>query len=397
MNSPLAADRVRLSFGPRLANLLRRRRPVNDLGVLLALAAMVGIIAARDHRFFSVNSFIDIGRQSAYIGIVAFGMVFLLAMREIDLSVGSTYALAIIGAAKCMSAGVPSWAAAGVGIAVGAGLGAVNGVLANTLRVPTIVVTLGTLSAFRGLVQVWTNSSPVSGIPSGGSFFDVAGGELLGLPFSVWVLVALCVVLAITLRRTRYGTMVRSIGSNERAAQFAGIPVARIRLYTLVLIGALAGAAGMLNLAYFGAADPTIGQGNELLVIAAAIIGGTPLLGGTGTVIGALLGALIIQVINSGLVRFDVPTNWSQVVTGGVIIAAVATDGLVRRRRQTRLTRAAARDQVGDAQPGEPQPSTASTGPANPAPASTSESTSPAVDGPPAPSRPLARPTGGVG
>jgi ribose transport system permease protein len=307
--------------------------------VILALVVLVAAIGLRDPRFLQPDALLDLLRQASFVAIIAMGLVFLLAMREIDLSVGSSYALAILAAASLMVAGVPPWVAAGAGVLVGAGLGAVNGVLTNLLAVPTIVVTLGTLSMFRGLVLVTSDASAVVGLPADSSFFALAGGDAFGVPVAFVVAVLLCVVLTVVFRRTRFGLMVRAIGSNDRAAAFSGIPARRIRFAALVLVGAMAGTAGMLTLAYFQSADPTLGSGLELLVIAAAIIGGTSLAGGRGTVVGALLGALIIAVINSGLVRFEVPANWTAFATGAVIVLAVALDGLVRRRRAASAAR----------------------------------------------------------
>jgi ribose transport system permease protein len=331
---------------------LRRIVSFEEFGVALWLIAMVVIIGIRDSRFLELNSLIDLIRQSSFVGIMAFGMVFLLAMREIDLSVGAIYGLSVVGAGLAMREGIDPWFAMLFGLFLGVVAGAVNGVLSNTLRVATIVITLGMLSAIRGLILVWSNARPIIVVSSsttagagvtGASrdhlFFKILGGKFLGIPFSAWVLVIVAIVLTVVLKRTRFGVMVRSIGANERAAEFAGIPIKRIRLYALMLMGGLCGLAGMLTLAFFQSADPTLGTGTELRVIAAAIIGGTSLAGGAGTVIGALIGALIIQVISSGLVRFEVPVNWSSFVTGAVIILAVALDGFVRRRRQAQRAR----------------------------------------------------------
>jgi ribose transport system permease protein len=226
--------------------------------------------------------------------------------------------------------------AALLAIGVAALMGLANGVLANLFRIPVIIVTLGTLSMYRGLVTVISDGKPVENIPIGSSFFTKLGGDLLGFPVAGWVVLVLGVVLSVAFNRTRFGTMVRAIGSNHLAARFSGIPAGRIRLYALMLIGALAGLSGVLSLAYFQGADPTIGVGFELQVIAAAIIGGTAVSGGSGTVPGALLGALIVAVINSGLIFFSVNSNWSNFVTGSVIVVAVGTDALIRRRRVTR-------------------------------------------------------------
>jgi ribose transport system permease protein len=318
---------------------LRRMLSFDELGTALALVVLVAVIGAFHSEFLAKTVLLDTIRQAAFVAIVAYGMVFLLAMTEIDLSVGGIYAVTIILAAQFMTDMNPYLAAVlAVGIAVVLGL--VNGLLANAFRIPIIIVTLGTLSMYRGLVTITSDGKPVSGIPIDSSYFSTLGGEILGFPAAGWFVLVLGAVLTFVFRKTRFGAMVRAIGSNRQAAEFSGIPVNRIRLYALMLIGGLAGVAGVLSLAYFQGADPTVGFGFELQVIAAAIIGGTAVSGGSGTVPGALLGALIVAVINSGLIFFSVDSNWSNFVTGAVIVIAVGTDALIRHRRAQRAMRA---------------------------------------------------------
>jgi ribose transport system permease protein len=318
---------------------LRRILRMEELGTALALVALVALIGAFHDEFLSTDVLLDTLRQAAFVAIVAYGMVFLLAMTEIDLSVGGIYAVSLILAAKWMSS-VDPFLAALLAIGVAVLMGLANGLLANSFGIPIIIVTLGTLTMYRGLVTVISDGRPVADIPLDSAFFTTLGGDLLGIPVPAWVVLVLGVLLTIVFRKTRFGAMVRATGSNRRAAEFSGIPVARMRLYALMLVGGLAGLSGVLSLAYFGGADPTIGVGFELQVIAAAIIGGTAVSGGTGTVPGALLGALIVAVINSGLVFFSVDSNWTNFVTGGVIVLAVGTDALVRRRRAARAVEA---------------------------------------------------------
>lgn len=305
----------------------------SELGIVIALAAMVIVTGAFHPRFLAFDSLINVGRQAAFFGVMALGMVFLLSMREIDLSVGSIYVLTIIIAADLIQRGLDPWLAAVAGIALGIFLGAINGMLANALQIASIIATLGTLSMYRGLALAITDSRPIGGLPRDHSFFTVVGGSVLGIPMSVWMLFLLTAVLAVVLARTRFGFSVKAVGSNPEAARLAGISIPRTRLAALALTGGLGGLAGMLTLAFFQSGDPTLGQGYELLVIAAAIIGGTSLGGGSGTVIGALLGALTIGVIRSGLIQFGVPPSWSLFATGAVIVAAVTIDGAIRRRR----------------------------------------------------------------
>ncbi|WP_167736468.1 ABC transporter permease [Nocardioides sp. 1609] len=307
----------------------------DELGTALALIFLVVGIGLLRPDFLQVDALLNTLRTAAYVAIVAYGMVFLLAMTEIDLSVGGIYAVSIVAAAQLMSS-VNPYIAALLAIGLAAAMGLMNGVLAQLFRIPVIIVTLGTLSLYRGLVTIISDGMPIADIPVESSFFVRFGGDLLGVPVVVWVVFLTGCVMTVVFNRTRFGAAVRAVGSNREAARFSGIPVGRVRLWALGLVGGLAGLSGVLSLAYFQGADPTVGVGFELQVIAAAIIGGTAVSGGSGTVPGALLGALIVAVINTGLVFFAVSTNWTNFVTGAVILVAVGTDALVRNRRARR-------------------------------------------------------------
>jgi ribose transport system permease protein len=311
-----------------------------EFGIAAVLIALVLVIGAFHPNSLSRQALLSTALAASFVALIAYGMVFLIAMTEIDLSVGSIFGFSALVSAELMSHGVSPWLALLAGPVSGMALGALNGVVANTFRIPVIIVTLGTLTLYAGLATVITNSQAVTGLPLSSSFFTVLGGNVIGIPFSIWVAVGFAALLNIVFRRTPFGARVRAIGSNQTAARFSGIRVNRTRLQVLVLVGALAGLAGVLSLAYQEGADPTLGSGLELQVIAATIIGGTAISGGSGTVPGALIGALIIAVINGGLVYFSIGPNWSGVVTGTTIVVAVSADGVVRRRRAARLARA---------------------------------------------------------
>jgi ribose transport system permease protein len=308
---------------------------VDEFGVIAALIALVLVIGAFHPTFLEAAQLVDVVEQAAFVGILACGMTYLLAMRELDLSVGSNYALSIIGAATLMQHGVNPWLGAVAGVALGGFLGMVNGLIGEAVKIPSIITTLGTLSLYRGLALAISDGKNVADLPRTHDFFTFVGGDLLGVPVPVWVLLIVALGLTIVLRSTRFGATVRAIGSNPEAARFSGISLPRTRVQVLVLSGALAGLSGMLTLAFFASGDPTIGNGYELQAIAAAIIGGTPLRGGSGTVWGSVLGAVILGTVASGLVYFGVPINWNLFATGVVILLAVAMDSLLRRRRQT--------------------------------------------------------------
>ena len=304
---------------------------------LTALIGLVLVIGLTHPRFFENAAVVANVRAASFVAIIAFGMVLLLAMGEIDLSVGGTFGVAFFVCAK-LGLHVDMYIAACVAIALGAVLGLANGLLLLLFRAPAIIVTLGTYSLYAGLVNVISGGNPVGqGLPVTSSFFTNFGSTWLGLPVAGWIALLLCVLFTILLTRSRFGAMIRAVGSNGSAAAFTGIPAGRLRVYVLMITGALAGLSGVLTLAYTYGGDPNVGTGFELQVIAAAIIGGTAITGGSGSVPGGLIGALIVATINSGLVFFSVNPLWQNVVTGAVILLAVGTATLVSHRRSERL------------------------------------------------------------
>lgn len=311
---------------------LWERRP-DETGVLAALIVLVLAIGIARPNFLQLATLFQQVSGAAFIGMLALGMVFVVAVRDIDLSVGWSFNFAAVIAAKSMVAGIDPWLAAVFAVGFGAVLGLVNGLLAVRLRIPVIVITLGTLSVFEGLSLVVNKSQAVVPTNTTGSFFSFFSYRLFNkIPTVAIAFIVLAAILHVVLHHTRFGYQVQALGSNPVAARLGGIPTDRTRVLTLVLLGAIAGLTGAMFLGYRGAIDPVTGGGYLLPVVAAVIIGGTPLSGGKGTLIGAVLGALIIQVITTGILFLGVPDTWSTFFTGAVIIIAVAVDQLVRRR-----------------------------------------------------------------
>ena len=324
-------------MGATLVN--RRVLEIESGSVLIATIALIVFIGILHPDFLDIGQLKEVVQNAAYVGIIAAGMAFLISMREIDLSVGSMFGLALVVSALLMQHGMNPWLAALLGVLLGAAMGLFNAILVQVIAIPAIVATLATLSMYRGLSQALSGGEQVTGLPAESKFFTFFGGdEIIGLPVSVWVMIVVTVVLTAVLRLTPYGYRVRAIGSNPAAATFSGISIPRVRVQTLVLVGLLSGLSGMLGLAFFISGDPNIGTGFELQAIAAAVIGGTPLRGGSATVVGAVLGAILLSAVNSGLAYFDVPVNWSNFATGAVILAAVALDSVIRGRRRYRRT-----------------------------------------------------------
>jgi ribose transport system permease protein len=315
----------------------RRRRLPEELGVIVALGLLVGIVGSIKPAFVDPDNLLNLTASSAFVGVLSLGMVFVVAMREIDLSIGWMFNFSAVVTALAIRNGINPFLAAAFGIAFGAALGLFNGVLAVGLRLPVLIVTLGTLSMYHGLSLVVNDSRAV--VPPrevrDGPFFDLLTYDLPGgIPVVSVVFVALAVVLHIVLHMTRFGYRTLALGSNPEAARLAGVPIGRTKIEVLVLMGAIAGLSGVLFVGFRGAVDPNSGAEFLLPVIAAVIVGGTPLSGGAGTIFGTMIGVLIIAVINSGVLFLGIDAVWSTFVTGLVIVVAVGVDQLVRQRRR---------------------------------------------------------------
>jgi ribose/xylose/arabinose/galactoside ABC-type transport system permease subunit len=305
----------------------------DETGVVVVLVALVLGVGVLRPGFLDADNLLSTGRNAAYVGLMAAGMVFPLAMREVDLSVGGNFALSMVVGAVLMRDGMPPWLAVPVILLLATSLGALNGVITTYARIPSFIVTLATALLFRGIALAFAAGRQIFEVPRDSSFFVDVGGRYLGVPNTLPLLVVLGAVLTVVFTRTRFGAQVRAIGSNPDAAAYTGLPVNRIRIQALAVSGLMAGVAGTLALAFFMSGDPTLGEGFELTAIAAAIIGGTALSGGRGSVPGAIIGALILALVTSALVFFRIPINWTSFATGAVILVAVAADAALRRYR----------------------------------------------------------------
>ena len=305
-----------------------------EKGLVMTLIVMMLCIGIPNHAFFNLASIVSILRQASLVAIISFGMVFLISMIELDLSVGGIYAMAAtISALLIKSSGFDPWTAVLIALGVSTLLGATNGIVANLIQVPVIIVSLGSLPLFVGITLTISNAQPIIGMPEGHSFFQLFGGDWFGLPAAFWTMVVAGIGLHVLFIHSRFGTAVRAVGSNTQAAFFTGIRVSRVRVGVTALVGFLSGLSGVLTLAFFKSTDPTVGHGLELQVIAAAVIGGTSLAGGSGTILGAVLGVLIISTINSGIVFFGIDSNYAELITGLVILIAISLDRILKRKR----------------------------------------------------------------
>jgi ribose transport system permease protein len=307
-------------------------------GPLVALAAVVGLFMALEPSFRNVANWQNIGRQMAVVAILAAGETFVIVAGGIDLSVGSVVALSGVLSALAMKAlGVPDPLVVPMGICVGLGtgalVGALSGVITELAGIPSFVVTLGMLGVAAGAAKIASGGVGVSGIPDAFDWLaakSIPIGPTIAIPTAAIVTILVIVVGQIVLSRTRFGRSVYALGGNREAARLSGVPTRRISIMTFVISGGLAGLAGIMAVSRIGSAQPTAGEGYELNAIAAAVIGGTSLMGGEGSVLGSFVGALIMAVIATGLDHMMVSQFIQEVVIGGMIIVAVIVDKLRR-------------------------------------------------------------------
>jgi ribose transport system permease protein len=301
------------------------RRYIIYIGFVVVFLAFA--IALHDQGFLSSNNLLNIFRQAATISIIAVGVTFVIACAEIDLSVGSVAGLSSV----CTAMAISHWGiAAGIaaGLAVGVVVGAINGSLVSMLNIPSFLVTLGMLGIAAGVAQWITSSAPQPILDD--TYNLVFGGGNFGPVPGLLVWMALFGILgAVVLAKTRFGRQVLATGGNRVAAEFSGVRTRRIKFQVLLLSAVDASVAGMLYAGRLQTGRFQWGAGDELSAIAAVILGGTSLFGGAGTVVGTMVGALLISLINNGLILLGLDTSQQQVVRGAIIILAVA---LARRK-----------------------------------------------------------------
>jgi rhamnose transport system permease protein len=333
------------SESARARRITERVFRIRELGIVVALLLLIAVTAAIEPRFVESGSLRNLALNASIFAILAVGQTLVIVTRNVDLSVGSVLGLSAFLAGDLLSGhqGRSLVLVFVLGIALGAACGLLNGVLVTWGQVPALVVTLGTLYAFRGLAFLWTDGRQVNAETLPDSFLNLGSDSILGVPILVWI--ALVVVLAVGqwLRDFRAGRELYAIGSNPEGARLAGVRSERRVLVAFVLAGALAGLGGVLFTARFGTVDATAGTGYELTVIAAAVVGGVAIFGGTGSVYGAALGALLLGTITSSLIVLRVEAFWQQAAIGALLLLAIAFDRLLAVRVEAALRRRSAR------------------------------------------------------
>ncbi len=305
--------------------------PARQLGTLAGLAGLCVLLTILTPHFLTVSNLLNVLEQTSINAIVAVGMTFVIVSGGIDLSVGSIVALAGVVLASALRHDWPVAAAVPVALAVGSACGLANGLLVTAGRLPPFIATLGMMSVARGLALMWAEGRPISGFDEG--FRVIATGRIAMVPASALVMLGVYAIGQVVLSRTVFGRHVYAIGGNEEASRLSGVPVYREKAAVYALSGACAGLASIVLTARLNSAQPTAGVMYELDAIAATVIGGTSLLGGQGTLGGALIGALIMGVLRNGLNLLNVSAFFQQVVIGAVIIVAVLVDTALKRRR----------------------------------------------------------------
>jgi simple sugar transport system permease protein len=317
---------------PFFTSFLRRK----ELAVLISLIIVTGAFALFSRYFLTVLTFGGIFTIAAETGVVAVGVTLLMISGEFDLSVGSNFALsAMILATLTVVDHWPELAAFATALFVATSLGFLNGILTLKTRIPSFIVTLGTMMVWRGVVLLYTAGFPIS-YPARTALLDALAGRYgqTNLDVLWWIIIS--VICLIILERTKYGNWTFATGGKVEAARELGVNVSRIKLVNFSITGLLAGLGGCFELARLGSMSPAYGDGLELVAIASAVIGGTSLMGGYGTIVGTILGAIILAMVDVGLVLAGAPTFWYQTFVGIIIILAVAMhvqiSGLVKWR-----------------------------------------------------------------
>jgi len=324
---------TRTAAAPRVLSRARALVSSHEVVLLVILVAALIVLAHQTDRFLTADNLLNQGRLMAEVGLVALPMTFIIITGGIDLSVGSIMGLcAIVLGVSWQNVGLPLEAAIAVALLTGALAGAMNGWFITRVGVPPLIMTLATLALYRGLAEGISQARSVRGYPEW--FFRLGQGEVLGVPTQLWILLVAIVVCAVALGYTAFGRSLYAIGHNQLAARFSGIPVDRYKLAIYTLSGLMAGLAGYIFVSRVSTTRSDMGTGLELDVIAAVVLGGTSIFGGTGTIMGTVLGVILIQLLKNGLALTGVKGDATIVVIGAVLILSILITNWARGRQE---------------------------------------------------------------
>jgi ribose transport system permease protein len=322
IDEPVVGTRQRASIGARILH-------ARETGIIGALLIMMVGLSFFEPDFASADNLLNVARNFSFVGIVVLGQAMVMITGGIDLSVGSVWGLTAVASAAFMKMGLGVVPACALSLLIAAFVGLFNGFCVTKLRMPPFVPTLATMSIARALALVITRGHAIDGFrPDGDPFFALGGGDTFGLPNPFLLFVMLSIIVGIILNRSVYGRQLYAIGGNERAARLTGLEVDRLKISVYVISALMAGIAGIIEVSYLSSAISNQGVGKELSVIAAAVIGGTNLTGGEGTIIGVFVGTVILEVLRNGLVLLGADAYWQGVFVGSVIVFAVFIDQL---------------------------------------------------------------------
>lgn len=307
-----------------------REKSALRLESLIVLALLVAVMSYASPYFLTLANIFNIVLATSTIGILAIGATFVIGSAGIDLSVGSIMAFAgVVGAMVAAHLGLPWWLAVPACLAAGAFAGWINGLIVAYGGVPAFVVTLGMMGVARGVALLITDGQAVYGLPE--ALIWLGQGRPFGIPVPAIGFIVTAIILHFVLTHTRFGRHTLVIGDNEHGAMAMGVPVRSLRIKIYALSGLTGGLAGLFTMARVNAGDPTAGMNFELAAITASIIGGTHLFGGRATILGTVIGALIMGVLQNGLNLLAIPSFWQQISIGIVLVAAVWLDQLAKR------------------------------------------------------------------
>ena len=295
-----------------------------ESAIFLALLTMMAVIQIMAPNFLSGSNIYLVSRQIALVAIVAIGELFVILTGGIDLSVGAIMGLAGVASAGAMVAGVNPWLAILFGMVVGVLIGVFNGWLVSYVLIPPFIITLGAQGIARGTILIVTKGWPITNIPK--SILFIAQGDLLRIPVPVWIMLVVAVIAQMVLTKTSFGRRIYAIGGNETATFLSGVNVKKIKFFLYVIAAFTASIVGIILVARFESAQADAGTGWEMQAIASAVIGGTSLAGGSGSVLGCLIGACIIGILANGLVLMRVSSYWQTAIIGVVIVLAAVLD-----------------------------------------------------------------------
>ncbi len=319
------------SFGRRM---LEKFVDVREAGVLMPLILAIILFWAKSDRFMTINNLTNVMRTAAFTIVTAIGQAYLIIAGSWDISVGAVYSIGgVVAASAMLTFGLPIWLSVLLALIVGAIFGMINGFLVINIKLPPFIATMGTMYVARGICTGYTKGASIYPLPEAFLKVGQEGIKIGGtqIPYVIIVAIVMAIIAGLILRYTTYGRKLFAAGGNGEAARLAGIPTRKIRFSAFVLTGVLAALTGILMASRVSSAQPNIGSGFEMTVVAACVIGGISMDGGAGSIIGVVMGSIFMAMISNGMTLIHVDAYWQQMVIGLVLIFACSLE-FVRNR-----------------------------------------------------------------